>query len=42
MKELELYEPMRKWLENYLLDQYPSSEIIAVDAHSERLDRVLF
>ncbi len=41
MKELELYEPMRKWLENYLLDQYPSSEIIAVDAHSERLDRVL-
>ena len=41
MKELELYEPMRRWLENYLLDRYPSSKVTAIDAHSERLDRVL-
>ena len=42
MRELDLYPPMQKWLELYLRDKYKSSdEIIVVDAHSERLDRVL-
>lgn len=40
--EFELYEPMRVWLNNYLTDKYKNSEIITVDAHSERLDKVLF
>ena len=41
MKENELYEPMCRWLEQYLLDNYPRHEIIVVDSHSERLDKVL-
>ena len=41
MKEFELYEPMRVWLNQYLQDKYSQEEIITVDAHSERLDRVL-
>ncbi len=41
MLEEELYEPMRKWLEQYLKDKHKGYEIIVVDAHSERLDRVL-
>ena len=39
--EFELYEPMREWLQKYLEDKYKGYEIITVDAHSERLDRVL-
>lgn len=41
MLEVELYEPMRLWLEQYMIDKYKGYEIYAVDAHSERLDRVL-
>lgn len=41
MREFDLYPPMQQWLEKYLKDKYKSSEIIVVDAHSERLDRVL-
>lgn len=41
MKEFDLYEPMRKWLEIYLHDKYKSAEIIVVDSHNKRLDRVL-
>ncbi|ANU53966.1 hypothetical protein ADH66_00970 [Acutalibacter muris] len=42
MREFDLYPPMQEWLELYLRDKYKSSdEIIVVDAHSERLDRVL-
>lgn len=41
MREEELYEPMCKWLEQYLEDHYPKYEIIVVDSHSERLDKVL-
>lgn len=41
MKEFDLYEPMRIWLQKYLEDKYPKYEIITLDAHSERLDRVL-
>lgn len=41
MLEEELYEPMRIWLEQYLRDKYKGYEIITIDCHSERLDRVL-
>ena len=41
MKEAYLYEPMRLWLHRYLEDKYRKWEIITVDSHSERLDRVL-
>lgn len=41
MLEEELYEPMRVWLEQYLKDHYKGYEIITLDCHSERLDRVL-
>lgn len=39
--EEELYEPMRLWLEQYVTDKYKNYEVMAVDAHTERLDRVL-
>lgn len=41
MKEFDLYPPMCQWLETYLKDKYKTDEVIVVDAHSERLDRVL-
>lgn len=41
MLEEELYEPMRIWLEQYIKDKYKRYDVIAVDAHAERLDRVL-
>ena len=41
MLEEELYEPMRIWLEQYLKDNYKGHDVVAVDAHSERLDRAL-
>ena len=39
--EFELYLPMKKWLQGYLEDKYKGDKIITVDAHAERLDRVL-
>ncbi len=41
MKEEDLYEPMRLWLDRYVTDKYKKYEVISVDAHAERLDRVL-
>ena len=41
MREEELYEPMRVWLEQYVKYKYKHYEVVAVDAHAERLDRVL-
>lgn len=41
MKEFDLYEPMRKWLETYLKDKYKRNEIVTVVTNNERLDRVL-
>lgn len=40
-REYELYEDMRLWLHTYLQDKYKTYEIITIDAHAERLDRVL-
>lgn len=39
--EEELYEPMRIWLEQYVKDKFKGYEVISIDAHAERLDRVL-
>ena len=39
--EEELYEPMREWLEQYVKDRYKGYEVLSIDAHAERLDRVL-
>lgn len=39
--EFELYLPMKNWLQEYLEYNYKGYKIITVDAHSERLDRVL-
>ena len=39
--EFELYPPMQQWLQQYLIDKYKGYDIITVDAHAERLDRVL-
>ena len=39
--EVELYEPMRIWLQKYLEDKYKNSEIITIDAHARTLDSYL-
>jgi len=39
--EEELYEPMRLWLEQYVKDKYKKYDVVAIDTHAERLDRVL-
>ena len=41
MLEYELYEPMKRWLEQYLIDKFVGYEIVVVDSSQERLDRVL-
>jgi hypothetical protein len=41
MKESDLYEPMRLWLQKHLEDKYKGCDIITLDSHSGRLDRVL-
>lgn len=41
MEEKDLYEPMRVWLERYVRDKYRQYEVVSIDAHAERLDRVL-
>ena len=40
-KELELYEPMRIWLQNYLEDKYKGAKIITIDSHARTLDLFL-
>lgn len=39
--EFELYLPMKEWLQRYLEDKYKEFNIITVDAHAERLDKIL-
>lgn len=36
--EVELYEPMRIWLQQYLEDKYKNATIITIDAHARTLD----
>lgn len=40
-KEIELYEPMRIWLQQYLEDKYKSSTVITIDSHARTLDLYL-
>ena len=41
MLEKELYEPMCKWLEQYLKDKYKGYEIFVADTSQEKLDKAL-
>lgn len=36
-QEIELYEPMRLWLKEYLEDKYKDSSIITIDSHAQDL-----
>lgn len=40
-KEFELYEPMRKWLHQYLQDKYKGATIYTIDSHAKTLDTYL-
>ena len=40
-KEIELYEPMRIWLNQYLKEKYKNAEIITIDSHARTLDLFL-
>lgn len=41
MKESDLYEPMRKWLEQYLVNKYKGHDIIVTETPNEYLDHAL-
>lgn len=41
-KEIELYEPMRQWLQKYLTDNYSRSAVVAIDSHAFPLDKILY
>ena len=40
-REVELYDPMRDWLQQYLEDKYKGATIITVDSHAQTLDLFL-
>ena len=40
-KELELYEPMRCWLQKYLEEKYKGWKITTIDSHARTLDLFL-
>lgn len=37
-KEIELYEPMRLWLQRYLEDKVKGADVITIDSHARTLD----
>lgn len=39
--EVELYEPMRLWLQSYLEDKYKGWKITTIDSHARNLDMFL-
>ena len=41
MREEELYEPMEKWLHQYLVDKYKGFEIVTLQTPNEYLDKAL-
>ncbi len=41
INEKELYTPIKRWLQKYLEDNYKNSEVVVINAHSQRLDKVL-
>lgn len=40
-KEIELYEPMRVWLQQYLENKYKGAKVITIDSHARTLDLYL-
>lgn len=40
-KEIELYEPMKIWFQQYLEEKYQGWEVITIDSHSRTLDLYL-
>ena len=40
-KEIELYEPMRIWLLNYLEEKYKGWNVKTIDSHARTLDSFL-
>ena len=40
-KEIELYEPMRAWLQQYLENKYKGAKVITIDSHARTLDLFL-
>ena len=40
-RENELYEPMRKWLQDYVTDKFKGYEVKTLDTSNETLDRAL-
>ena len=40
-KEVELYEPMRIWFQQYLEEKYQEWKVITIDSHSRTLDLYL-
>ena len=41
-KEIELYEPMRRWFQQYLEEKYHGWKVITIDSHSRTLDSYLY
>ena len=39
--EVELYEPMRSWLQTHLAEVNPHAQVVTVDSHAQTLDVVL-
>lgn len=39
--EIELYEPMRLWLKEYLEDNYKGASVYTIDSHARTLDVIL-
>ncbi|MBR5957183.1 MAG: hypothetical protein IKZ99_02340 [Salinivirgaceae bacterium] len=40
-KEIELYEPMKIWLQKYLEDKYKGYKVTTIDSHARSLDTFL-
>lgn len=40
-REIELYEPMRVWLQQYLENKYKDATVITIDSHAKTLDTYL-
>lgn len=40
-REIELYSPMKNWLQNYLEDKYLGAKVKTIDSHSRTLDVIL-
>jgi len=41
ISEIQLYQPIRMWLDRYLRDKFTNQEVVTIDSHSKNLDSVL-